>query len=121
VVLDRPTGFAQRLELGEPLDREATSQRKPGPRETERMLQIFVGKAGTGIRHEGAAGREHGFLPRRADRARFLGHTGEHLCHVTNLDAAALAMEFASHVQKAAEIAGHNRFGPGRDNVGLCR
>jgi hypothetical protein len=92
VVLDRPTGFAQRLELGEPFDREATSQRKPGPCEAERMLQIVIGEAGTGIRHEGAAGGEHRFLPRRADWSRFLGHAGEHFCHVTDFDAAALAI-----------------------------
>src|SRR5260370_11964742 len=95
VVLDRPTGFAQSLELGEPLDREAASQRKPGPREAERALQVFVGEAGTGICHEGAAGREHGFLPRRADWSRLFGHAGDALCPVPNFATAAFAKDFA--------------------------
>ena len=59
VILDRPAGFAQRLEFGQPLDSQATAQRKPGSRQTQRALQILVGQAGPGFGLKIAAGREH--------------------------------------------------------------
>src|SRR5271168_4607671 len=59
VILDRSTGFAQRLELRQPIDGQAPPQRKSGSRQTQRALQILVGQSGLGCGLEIAAGREH--------------------------------------------------------------
>ena len=42
VVFDRTAGFAQRLELRQPFDGEASAQRKPRSGETQSPLQIVV-------------------------------------------------------------------------------
>ena len=118
VILDRPAGFAQRLELRQPLDSQTPPQRKPGSRQTQRALQILVGQAGLGCGLEIAAGREHRRLPRRADRRDSVGHAGENLGHVANFDLPALPVEFARHVEQTAEISGQNRFGAGCGDVG---
>src|SRR5271156_1909250 len=48
VILDRPAGFTQRLELRQTLDGPTPPQWKPGSRQTQRALQILVGQAGLG-------------------------------------------------------------------------
>ena len=119
MVLDRPAGLAQSLEFGEPLDREAPPQRKPGSRETERPLQIVVGKAGAGILPRSCGWSRASLAYRGAP----IGGTssampGQHFRHMADLDAAALPIELAGDIEQTAEIAGQNRFGAGRDDIG---
>ena len=59
VILDRAAGFAQRLELRQPLDSQTTPQWKPGSRQTQRALQILVSQTSLGCGLKIAAGREH--------------------------------------------------------------
>src|SRR6516164_11571570 len=58
-------------------------------------------------------------LPRSADRRGFLGHPGEHLGDMADLDPAAMAMELARDVQQATEIPRQDRRGAGLDNISL--
>ena len=97
MVFDGFADVAQRLEFGEPLDREPPALGKPASHQAQRPLQYRVAEAGAGVGLEGAAGREH-VLARNADRRDFFGHAGEHLGDMADLQPRAMAMELAGNV-----------------------
>jgi hypothetical protein len=103
VILDQPAGFAQRLELRQPLDSQTPPQRKAGSRQTKRALQIVVGQASLGCGLKITAGCEHpryrgapigGILSLMPARTSATCRT---------FDLPTLPIEFSHHVEQAAE------------------
>ncbi len=86
MILDALAFLAQRLELGQPLDRRQALQREAGLGHAERGLQRRVGKGLARVALEGVAGRIHrlAIRPGGADRRDLVGHAGEHFGDVAD-------------------------------------
>ena len=83
----------------------------------QRLLQVGIGQRRVDIVLEVVRGRLHQRSP-PVSPIGGLAHAGQHLGDVAHLDRAALALQLAGHVHQAAEIAGQQRVGAGRRDVG---
>ena len=110
--------LAQRLELGQALDRRARFARSPVSAMPSAFCSVRIGERRAGVRLEGgwsAASLSAFFCARRS--AALAGHAGEHLGDMADADRRPCALELAGHVEQAAEIAGEQRVGAGRRDI----
>ena len=120
VVLDRPALVAQRLELGQPLDRLRALRGKAGAGEAERALQIVVRRARLGrcalkAWLVGCISRYLG-APIGGDVA---GHVGQHLGDVAHLDPRGRARDsLPAMLSRQPRSPAKQRVGAGRGDVG---
>ena len=110
VVLDVARRLAQRVELGQLVDRLRPLVDETGADVAERLLQVLVGERPARVLLEGGRGDFHQSSFASPIGAA-VGHPGEHLGDVPARHRAALPLQLAGDVQQAAEIAGEHGAG----------
>ena len=110
MVLDGLCVVAQLVEFGQCLGGRRPSADEARPDLVDRLLELAIPQCVVRICLEGRGGNLHRVLL-SPDR-RLIGHAGQHLGDVANLDIRSLPLQLASHVHQAAKVAGKQHVSP---------